>query len=187
MPSSSLQRGARRWRRFRSTERRSRGLAEKCPGHHECRGGEQGEGRKAGEAVDEPVGRVNFRRANGVAKPVIRDEDSGHPARPQTARAAPAHRAPRAFRGSTGAARGVGEHEHAASEKVQNLHAPEGPGQVTMLSNTYINAIFDAVVEATEEAIVNALLAAETMTGRDGITAYRLDPERLLALPGVRG
>ena len=50
-----------------------------------------------------------------------------------------------------------------------------------MLSNTYINALFDAVVEATEEAIVNALLAAETMTGRDGITAYRLDPDRLLA------
>ena len=53
--------------------------------------------------------------------------------------------------------------------------------QLTMLSNTYINALFDAVVEATEEAIVNALLAAETMTGRDGITAYRLDPDRLLA------
>lgn len=54
--------------------------------------------------------------------------------------------------------------------------------QLTMLSNTYINAVFDAVVEATEEAIVNALLSAETMTGRDGITAYRLDPERLRTL-----
>lgn len=58
--------------------------------------------------------------------------------------------------------------------------------QVTMMSNTYINAIFDAVVEATEEAIVNALLAADTMRGRDGITAYRLDPQRLLELPGIR-
>jgi D-aminopeptidase len=29
-------------------------------------------------------------------------------------------------------------------------------------------------VEATEEAIVNAMVAAHTMTGRDGITAYAL-------------
>ncbi len=36
-----------------------------------------------------------------------------------------------------------------------------------------------AVVEATEEAIVNALLAARTMIGRNGITAYALEPDRL--------
>lgn len=48
-----------------------------------------------------------------------------------------------------------------------------------MLSNTYITGLFDAVVEATEEAIVNALVAAETMTGRDDITAYGLGPNRL--------
>ena len=51
---------------------------------------------------------------------------------------------------------------------------------LTMLSNTYITELFDAVVEATEEAIVNALVAAETMIGRDGITAYGLDPDRLI-------
>lgn len=53
---------------------------------------------------------------------------------------------------------------------------------VTMLSNTYIGALFDAVVEATEEAIVNALIAAETMVGRDGVTAYGLEPARLVQL-----
>jgi D-aminopeptidase len=53
---------------------------------------------------------------------------------------------------------------------------------VTMLSNTYIDLLFDAVVEATEEAIVNALLAAETMVGRDDVTAYRLEPERLVSI-----
>jgi len=53
-----------------------------------------------------------------------------------------------------------------------------------MLSNTYITSLFDAVVEATEEAILNALLAAETMTGRDGITAHRLDPDGLLRALG---
>jgi D-aminopeptidase len=49
-----------------------------------------------------------------------------------------------------------------------------------MLSNTYITDLFDAVVEATEEAIVNTLLAAQTMTGRDGVTAYALDHDRLI-------
>jgi len=53
---------------------------------------------------------------------------------------------------------------------------------LTMLSNTYITDLFDAVVEATEEAIVNALLAAKTMTGRDGVTAHGLDPARLVSV-----
>jgi D-aminopeptidase len=48
-----------------------------------------------------------------------------------------------------------------------------------MLSNTYISDLFYATVEATEEAIVNALVAAETMTGRDGVTVYGLDQQRL--------
>lgn len=51
---------------------------------------------------------------------------------------------------------------------------------VTMVSDHHITELFDATVEATEEAIVNALLAAETMVGRDGITAYALPPERLV-------
>ena len=41
--------------------------------------------------------------------------------------------------------------------------------------------LFQAVVEATEEAILNALLAAETTTGRGGVTAHALEPDRLLA------
>ena len=43
-----------------------------------------------------------------------------------------------------------------------------------------LDPLIEAVVEATEEAIVNALVAAETMTGRDGITAYRLPHDRLV-------
>jgi D-aminopeptidase len=50
---------------------------------------------------------------------------------------------------------------------------------VRMLANNHITALFDAVVEATEEAIVNALCAAETMTGARGATAYALPHERL--------
>jgi Peptidase family S58 len=52
---------------------------------------------------------------------------------------------------------------------------------VRMLSDVYITALFDAVVECTEEAIVNAILSAETMTGRDEGTAHAL-PGR--ATPG---
>ena len=51
---------------------------------------------------------------------------------------------------------------------------------VRMVVDEHINPLFEAVVEATEEAITNALLAAETMTGRDGITAHALDPDRLV-------
>jgi L-aminopeptidase/D-esterase-like protein len=39
--------------------------------------------------------------------------------------------------------------------------------RVSMLSNARIGAVFEATVQATEEAIVNALVAAETMTGID--------------------
>jgi L-aminopeptidase/D-esterase-like protein len=42
------------------------------------------------------------------------------------------------------------------------------PVAVTMMSNEKISAVFEATVDATEEAIVNALVAAETMTGVDG-------------------
>jgi D-aminopeptidase len=43
-----------------------------------------------------------------------------------------------------------------------------------------MNGLFEAVIEATEEAILNALLAAETMVGRDGNTAHALEADLLL-------
>ena len=51
---------------------------------------------------------------------------------------------------------------------------------VTMLVDSHIDPLYYAAIEATEAAIVNALLAAETMTGRRGTTAYGLEPELLL-------
>jgi D-aminopeptidase len=51
---------------------------------------------------------------------------------------------------------------------------------IRVLNDFAIGALFDAVIEATEESIVNALVAAETMTGRDGITAYALPHDRLV-------
>ena len=44
---------------------------------------------------------------------------------------------------------------------------------VTMLDDDYIDPLFMATVESTEEAVINALVAAETMTGRDGHTGTR--------------
>jgi len=50
---------------------------------------------------------------------------------------------------------------------------------VEMLANNYITPLFYAVIEATEEAILNALCAAETMTGANGSTVYELPLDRL--------
>jgi len=52
---------------------------------------------------------------------------------------------------------------------------------VRTVNDHVINGLFDGVIEATEEAILNALVAAETMTGRDGITAHALPHDRLVA------
>ncbi|MBA3734050.1 MAG: P1 family peptidase [Actinobacteria bacterium] len=49
-----------------------------------------------------------------------------------------------------------------------------------MLGDADITPFYDAVIEATEEAILNALLASKTMTGRDGNTVHALEPELLL-------
>jgi D-aminopeptidase len=53
--------------------------------------------------------------------------------------------------------------------------------QVEMLANARLNGLFQATVQATEEAIVNALLAAETMEGGDGLRVYALPHDRLQA------
>jgi D-aminopeptidase len=51
---------------------------------------------------------------------------------------------------------------------------------VRTVGDLVVDALFDATIEATEESIINALVAAETMTGRDGVTAYALPHDRLL-------
>ena len=51
-----------------------------------------------------------------------------------------------------------------------------------MLPDAAISDLFWAAIEATEEAILNALIASETMTGRDGITAYALPHGRVLEI-----
>jgi D-aminopeptidase len=55
----------------------------------------------------------------------------------------------------------------------------EGTAQLTMLPNERINPLLRAAAEATEEAIVNAMVAAETMRGINGNTVHALPHERL--------
>jgi D-aminopeptidase len=51
--------------------------------------------------------------------------------------------------------------------------------ETRMVVDRAISPLFKAAVEATEAAVVNALLHAETLTGRDGITAHALDHAQL--------
>jgi len=59
--------------------------------------------------------------------------------------------------------------------------ARSGMPQLEMLPNDVLGPLFLATVEATEEAIVNALVAAKTMTGANGFTAHELPHDRLQA------
>ncbi len=53
--------------------------------------------------------------------------------------------------------------------------------RVEMLPNPRMNALFYATVQATEEAILNSMLAATTMTGGDGLRVHALPHDRLVA------
>ncbi|MDJ0955462.1 MAG: P1 family peptidase [Arenicellales bacterium] len=57
-----------------------------------------------------------------------------------------------------------------------------GTDAVDMLANEQLTPLFGAAVEATEEAVLNALVAAETMSGINGNTAYAVPIERLRAV-----
>ncbi|HYL16728.1 MAG TPA: P1 family peptidase [Terriglobales bacterium] len=57
--------------------------------------------------------------------------------------------------------------------------ATKGLRQITMLPNEELDPIFLATVQATEESIINALVAAQTMTGINNHTAIALPHERV--------
>ncbi|MCL4853075.1 MAG: P1 family peptidase, partial [Bryobacteraceae bacterium] len=50
---------------------------------------------------------------------------------------------------------------------------------VQVLPNAQMDALFEATAQATEEAIINAMVAAETMTGRDGHRSIALPHKEL--------
>ena len=54
-------------------------------------------------------------------------------------------------------------------------------------AGTILSPIFRATVEATEEAVVNALVAAHTVIGRDGNALHALPIDRTLAIMRAAG
>lgn len=62
-------------------------------------------------------------------------------------------------------------------------HYPKEPTfQQTHLADSHINPVIAATVEASEEAILNALTMATTVVGRDGRRVDAIDLDRLKAL-----
>ena len=81
----------------------------------------------------------------------------------------------------TGATSGNGSGDIFLAFSTANPGAAAGtvPVKATMLPNDALNGIFEATVQSTEEAIVNAMVGAETMIGVDNHKATALPHDRL--------
>jgi D-aminopeptidase len=51
-----------------------------------------------------------------------------------------------------------------------------------VLRNDNLDILFEAVIEATEEAIINSLFAAETITGKGNVKVEALPVEKTLEI-----
>ena len=81
----------------------------------------------------------------------------------------------------TGSTSGNGSGDIFLAFSTANPHANKAPGpnSVLAVSNEEISPFFTATVEATEEAIINAMVGAKTMTGFEGHTVIELPHEQL--------
>jgi len=77
---------------------------------------------------------------------------------------------------------GSGDIFLAFSTANENAFSREDATTVTSLSNDLITPVFEATVQAVEEAIINAMVAAETMEGINGNTAYALPHDLLIEI-----
>jgi len=76
---------------------------------------------------------------------------------------------------------GSGDVIFAFSTRNRILHYPWGAVlQGEVLSETAINPLFRAVVEATEEAILNSMFKARTVVGRDDHVLFEIPVEKVL-------
>jgi len=83
--------------------------------------------------------------------------------------------------GRTGSISGNGSGDLFLAMSVANHDVKsEGVSDVTMLGNDSLDPVFEATVEATEEAIVNAMVAAKTMVGINGNTVIGLPHDKLV-------
>ena len=99
-----------------------------------------------------------------------------------------------AHRAELGVARGGGGGENSSGDiflafatgnrglRAESDEAAPLTFELRMLNDDHIDELFWAAIEATEEAILNSMIAAETMVGRDGITFHALPHDRLLDL-----
>lgn len=62
-----------------------------------------------------------------------------------------------------------------------------GVATISELVNHSVSPLFQAAIEATEEAIINSLFMAETMTGRDNTTIEALPLDRVLPILQTHG
>jgi L-aminopeptidase/D-esterase-like protein len=82
----------------------------------------------------------------------------------------------------TGSTSGNGSGDIFIAFSTANPHAWDespSPHAIQTVANERISPLFNATVEATEEAIVNALAAGKTMTGIDGHTVIGLPHDEL--------
>ena len=63
-----------------------------------------------------------------------------------------------------------------------NHEDEQRPSSITPVANAAIDPIFEATAQATEEAVVNALVAAQTMTGINGARFFGLPHDELRAI-----
>ncbi|WP_247232534.1 P1 family peptidase [Telluribacter sp. SYSU D00476] len=81
------------------------------------------------------------------------------------------------------ASNGSGDYVIAFSTAYRIPHDTTQPtSSVTLLHNDYVSPLFLAAIEATEEAIINSLFGAETMTGSQGHTVEALPKQKVLEL-----
>jgi D-aminopeptidase len=84
-----------------------------------------------------------------------------------------------AQRAALGVARTGGAGENSSGDFMLAFSTGSSESPVAYLGNEALDPLFHATIEATEHAIVNALLAAETTTGKSGRVVHRLDPDVL--------
>jgi L-aminopeptidase/D-esterase-like protein len=84
----------------------------------------------------------------------------------------------------TGSTSGNGSGDIFIAFSTANPHAAAAKAAtpVSMLPNDSLNGVFEATVQATEEAIINAMVGAETMTGYQGHKVTALPQDQLRKL-----
>jgi D-aminopeptidase len=89
-----------------------------------------------------------------------------------------------ARRAQNGLARLGGDCEHGSGEVVIAFSTTHGRGEpaIPRETATLVNPLFRAVADTVEESVLNALLGAETVTGRGGVTVHALPVDRVVPL-----